>query len=340
MNNRKEEEPCMAVTIKDIAERAGVSFSTVSKALRNSPLVQEKTRRKILAIAEEMGYRPNIAARRLVSNKSWTVGIAWPSLHRVTLSLLVTRIHEILEEHQYTTLLSVNRMDKAIDAFLRLQVDAILLFGDGGEAKLDVSEAAQSIPMLYYGVAGTMPLPTVDVMRGRAIALAVRHLEELGHSRIAYIGGTPEHDALQQEKLTSYRREMKARGWEPNTVIAEKMDSHEGYWAAKPLLAAPDRPTAVIGGSYDLTRGILRAAVERGLRVPEDLSVVSYDLLPISNDMEEAVTSVGVQLEQIAQTLANTLLRMIRGESPAESIMLEPEIIVLSSTARVPERES
>jgi LacI family transcriptional regulator len=326
----------MAVTIKDIAERAGVSFSTVSKALRNSPLVQEKTRRKILAIAEEMGYRPNIAARRLVSNKSWTIGVAWHSLHRLTLSLLVTRLNETLEEHQYTTLLSVNRTDKAIEAFLRLQVDAILLFGDGGETTLELPDDPQSPPMLYYGVAGTIPLPTVDVMRGRAIALAVRHLEELGHSRIAYIGGVPERDVLQQVKLASYQQEMRARDWETFTVLVAQMDSQEGYWSAKSLFARSDRPTAVIAGSYDLARGILRAAIESGLRIPEDLSVVGYDLLPFSNGMDQPVTSVGVPLEKIAQTLAHTLLQMIGGESLPPLVTLEPELIVHATTARAP----
>lgn len=323
----------MAVTIKDIAERAGVSFSTVSKALRDSPLVRPETKRKILAIAEEMGYRPNIAARRLVSNKSWTIGVAWPSLHRVTLSHLVTRINEVLEEHKYTTLLSINRMDKAIDAFARLQVDAIFLIGDGSETGIQPLLESISIPVLYYGVDGTIPVPTVDVQRGRAVTLAVQHLAGQGHTHIVYVGGVTGHDVLQEQKTEAYETRMRERGLEPRVVVVPKMDSHEGYLAAKELLRQPVRPTALISGSYDITRGILRAAGELGIRIPEELSVVSYDLLPQLDDLEVPVTAVGVHMDAIVDTISRTLLAMIGGEKVPDTLFMEPELFVRASTA-------
>src|SRR5690606_27702038 len=96
------------VTIKDIAERAGVSFSTVSKALRDSPLVKEETKRRILDVARELGYQPNFAARRLVSRRSWAVGVVWPSVERTALSYLITRINAQLERLGYVTVLSIN----------------------------------------------------------------------------------------------------------------------------------------------------------------------------------------------------------------------------------------
>jgi LacI family transcriptional regulator len=323
----------MAITIKDIAERAGVSFSTVSKALRNSPLVQEKTKRKILVAAEEMGYQPNIAARRLVSNKSWTIGVAWPSLNRATLSHLITRVNEVLEDHQYTTLLSINRMDKAIDTFARLQVDAILLFSDGNESEIQRAIKTDSIPILYYGVAHSVALPTLDVQRGRAISLAFEHLADKGHSRIAYIGGVHQRDVLQEDKIAAYQTQMRARGWSDQVIFVPKMDSHEGYLASKQLLQSSEPPTALISGSYDITRGILRAASELSIAVPEELSIVSYDLLPQFDDLEVPVTAVGVHMEDIAETIAHTLLQMIHQEETNPTLYMEPEIFVRSSTA-------
>lgn len=328
------EVPTLAITIKDIAERAGVSFSTVSKALRNSPLVQEKTKRKVLEVAEEMGYQPNIAARRLVSNRSWTVGVAWPSLNRATLAHLVTRVNEVLEAHQYTTLLSINRMNKAIETFARLQVDAILLFGDGDEQEIQQVIHNHAIPVLYYGIAGRIAVPTIDVQRGIAIRLAVEHLAELGHSNIIYIGGVRENDALQIDKMTSYRHEMQTRGWSEEVVYVQVMDSHEGYLASKLVLQRPDRPTALISGSYDITRGILRAAAELDLDIPRDLSIVSYDLLPQLDDLEVPITAVGVHMEAIVESITEALLHLMQESEVIDSIRLEPELFIRTSTSK------
>ncbi|WP_317951116.1 LacI family DNA-binding transcriptional regulator, partial [Rossellomorea marisflavi] len=101
----------MGVTIKDIAKAAGVSFSTVSKALRDSPLVKEPTKKRITDIAMELGYQPNAAARSLVSKKSHTIGIIWPTIEGTAHSSLITRLNTQLEQLSYTTLISINEKE-------------------------------------------------------------------------------------------------------------------------------------------------------------------------------------------------------------------------------------
>ncbi len=323
------------VTIKDIAERAGVSFSTVSKALRNSPLVRHETKQKILAIAEELGYQPNIAARRLVSRKSWAVGVVWPSVERTALSFLITRINAHLERHGYATVLSINEVKSAIDVFRRFQVDAILVFGDRGD-ELPPESGRGRIPMLVYGTAGRSPYPTVDVNRKRAIRLAVRHLAELGHTDMVYIGRPAQHDLLQEEKLAAFRQEMAELGLPcPEDAMPHMagMEVHDGYIAANTVLERHPRPTAIISGSIDLTRGILRAVAEAGLSVPRDLSVVSYDNMPLAAELDVPMTVVGVDTETLAGAIANMLIALIDRPDETGNVTFEPELVVRASTA-------
>src|SRR5690606_31719715 len=232
MKNRKEETR-MAVTIKDIAERAGVSFSTVSKALRNSPLVHEKTKEKVLRIAQEMGYEPNIAARQLVSKKSFAIGVVWPSVERATTGALITLINEKLEERSYTTLLSINRMESAIAAFHRFQVDAIFVFYNHEEQVPADFRYATNIPILIYGVAGHVPYPTIDVRRELATKRVVDHLYGLGHRRIAYIGQPARYDQLQEEKIRMFLARAETLGFEHVIAPVDNMETHSGYLAAK-----------------------------------------------------------------------------------------------------------
>jgi LacI family transcriptional regulator len=325
------------VTIKDIAERAGVSFSTVSKALRNSPLVREETKRRILDVARELGYQPNFAARRLVSRKSWAVGVVWPSVERTALSYLITRINAQLERLGYVTLFSINEAGSAVDVFRRFQVDAILVFDDRGEKPpLDERAAFDRIPILVYGTAGRTPFPTVDVNRSRAIRLSVRHLAELGHRRVVYVGRPAQYDPLQEEKIAAFRREMAALGLpcpEDTVLATEGMAFHDGYLAMKSILGRQPLPTAVITGSLDLARGIVRAALEAGLAIPRGLSVVSYDNIPLAEEVDVPVTTAGVPAEKLAETIAARLVDLIERPENKSGVTLEPELAVRASTA-------
>lgn len=324
------------VTIKHIAERAGVSFSTVSKALRDSPLVQNKTKQHILALAKEMGYQPNIAARSLVSRKSKAIGIIWPSIERNALSSLLTRLNEELEKFGYITLLSISHIQSAIEIFRRYQVDAILVFGDRENISNEADALHLQIPILTYGAAGYTPYSAVDVNRGQAIHLAVRHLASLGHKEIAFIGEPQSHDPLQMVKIEAFQKEMKQLGLHlaHNSIVQMNgLEFHDGYMAARSVLERPIRPTALISGGIDLTRGILRAVDELGLSVPKDVSVVSYDNLPQMEKLEIPMTVVGVNISTIATVISNTILELIEAPSLIKTVHLEPELIIRASTS-------
>lgn len=326
------------VTIKDIADRAGVSFSTVSKALRDSPLVQNKTKQHILSIAKEMGYQPNIAARSLVSRRSGAIGVVWPSIERAALSSLITKINEQLEKQGYITLLSISNLDSAIETFRRYQVDAILVFGDRDSISSFNNSNPLQIPILTYGAAGYTPFSAVDVNRGQAIRLAVRHLVGLGHTDIAFIGEPQSQDPLQTVKIEAFRDEITRLGMHARSDAIIQMNGlefHDGYMAARIMLERTTRPTAVISGGIDLTRGILRAIGEQGLSVPQDISVVSYDNLPQMEDLEIPMTVVGVAIDTITSVITETILELIEAPASLKTVYLEPELVVRASTSQL-----
>jgi LacI family transcriptional regulator len=324
------------VTIKDIAQRAGVSFSTVSKALLDSPLVKHQTKQHILSIAKEMGYQPNIAARSLVSRRSGAIGVVWPSVERAALSSLITSLNEEMEKEGYTTLLSINRIESAIATFRRYQVDAILVFGD--HESNQQSLGSSTIPILTYGAASYTPFSAVDVNRGQAIRLAIGHLAALGHTRIAFVGEPQKHDPLQAVKIEAFQDEINRLGlpFTSDSILQMKgLEFHDGYLAARTMLEQTNRPTAVISGGIDLTRGIVRAITEQGLVVPTDISVVSYDNLPQMEDLEIPMTVVGVAISTISSVITRTILELIEAPKSLKTVHLEPELVIRDSTCIV-----
>ncbi|MFD1436298.1 substrate-binding domain-containing protein [Kroppenstedtia eburnea] len=308
----------MGITIKDIAKAAGVSYSTVSKALNDSPLVKKETKQKILRVADEMGYQPNIAAKKLVSNESRTIGVVWPTVERVALTTLAAKINAALEQQKYHMLLSINPTKTAVDLFNRFQVDGVLVFGEEAHEEI----ISSSIPLLYYGEPGPATYPTIDVNRRKAIQLGVRHLVQLGHSRIAYIGDLNPQHSNQREKATGYTLGMEEAGY---SHLHEAVDSRglswqAGYQAVKQLLSKK-KPTALISASYDLTVGIIRGIKELHLTIPQDISLVSYDHIPEMEKLDVPVTAVGTPVQTIATEITNHLLQLASGKKVPPAIL-------------------
>lgn len=323
------------VTIKDIAEQAGVSFSTVSKALRNSPLVKDKTKKHILQIAEQLGYQPNFAARSLVSKKSGAIGVVWPSVERAALSSLLTALNETLERAGYTVLLSISNLEAALATFHRFQVDAIIVFGDEVSHQLKVIPTPPNIPIITYGAADFSTWSTVDVRRDHSIKLALEHLTELGHQHITYIGALEVADPLQTVKVNAFQTEAANLHIPlyPHSILPIKgLQTHDGYMAMKQLISSEHIPTAIISGGIDLTRGILRAALEANLHVPEDISIVSYDNLPQMEGFEVPMTVVGVAIMTIAKAITSTVLQVVEQPDQHTTVHLEPELVERAST--------
>lgn len=322
----------MSVTIKDVAKAAGVSYSTVSKALRDSPLVKQPTKDLVINVAKQLGYEPNAAARNLVSKRSYTIGVVWPTIERIAHAALITSLNKKLEELDYTTLISINEVEFAFKTFNQYQVDAILTFDETGH----LPHFTSNVPVVVYGIASDhSPFTTVDANRKKAVYLAYKHLHTLGHRKISYIGYL-ESDRLQMEKVAGFNQAVAefATPPFPNQIMeVEGLEQYDGYESMRQLLEASTRPTAIISGSHDMTRGILRAIQEKGVSVPNDISLISYDYVPEVKNLDVPITTIGVPTDTITEKLSDVLLEIIEKESKVveRTIYLEPELRLTNS---------
>lgn len=190
------------ITIKDIAQVAGVSYSTVSKALNDSPLVKPETKAKINKIAKELGYELNFAAQRLVSKQSKVIGLIWPTLERIAPSTLVTRINKQIKLNSYSMILSIDCIEDSLELFRRFQVDGVLVFDEHNHSILDTV----SFPLVTYGVGKNKNHTVIDVNYQMCMEMAVEYLYNLGHTNIAYIGDFSPIDDRQLEKYYGVKK--------------------------------------------------------------------------------------------------------------------------------------
>lgn len=314
----------MGITIKDIAKVAGVSYSTVSKALRDSPLVKPPTKKRIVEIADQLGYQPNVAARSLVSKKSNTIGIVWPTIERAAHAALITKINKELELRGYTSLISINNITDAIHTFQSVQVDAILIFND---QKNTESARSNSVPILSYGISDQTTFPTIDVNRKEAIRMAVGQLSKAGHRDITFIGDLSDVDPLQEEKAEGFKEGMMeylGSVSRASLIDSPGMALYDGYIGAKHCLESASPPTAIISGSFDLTRGIIRAVKEANLTSPDDITIISYDNIPQTSTFDMPISIVGVPIDEITNVIIESLINIVdKGEVPT-SVMMTP----------------
>lgn len=324
-------------TIKDIAQRAGVSYSTVSKALNNSPLVKKETKEKILTLAKELGYEPNYAAQQLVSKQSKVIGLIWPTLERMAPSILVTKINEEISKRGYSMILSINSIDSSLEVFKRSQVDGIILFDEESHKMIDPSP--HSIPLVTYGVSTNKTIPVIDVNYQDAMFKAVSYLVTLGHTKISFIGDFSPIDDRQVEKYIGFEKAMEAFNLQTNSynfINTAGLTWYDGYVATKRLLNTSYQPTAIIGASYDISAGIIRALRESNFIIPKDLSVIGYDNIPQMANLEIPLTSIGVPIEEIAKKIVQTLFELINSlDILTPNIILEPVLNERSSCAQV-----
>lgn len=320
----------MSVTIRDIAKLAGVSVSTVSKALNNSSAVKPSTMLKIKQLSEQLGYQPNIAAQSLVSKRSRTIGAVWPNIDRAILSTLATKINERLTDNGYSMILTIDPVEAAVQLFNQIQVDAILIF-DRSEPNSHLGSIKSKAPILCYGEPAIGGFHSVYVDRRKALFNAVQYLAELGHKRITYIGDISNKRISQQEKYLGFMDGIIKFGLPTHpemTVNSNGLDSYEGYEAAKKLLESSYQPTAIISGSYDLSVGIFNALQMRDLKVPQDISLISYDNIPQMSMLPTPLTSVGGILDAIAAKIVDTILAMTRNEEDIpQSQIVDPVLI-------------
>jgi LacI family transcriptional regulator len=328
-------------TIKDVAALAGISYTTVSHVLNKTRPVSEEVRLKVEAAIEALDYVPSAVARSLKAKSTLTIGLLIPNGVNPYFAELARGIEDYCERNGFCVILcnSDDNPDKQ-RSYLRLllekRVDGLIVSSVGSDAAMTQGLAAVRTPMVVVdrdleGVSAD--LVRIDHEMGGF--LATSHLIEQGHRHIACICG-PAQTSVAQMRLAGYRRAMQGAQLDvpDQWVVESDFTSPGGYQAAVGLLDGT-RPTAIFAGNDMIGIGVLRAAAERNIRVPSDLSVIGFDDIQMSRYVYPALTTVGQSILQLGEMAAEVLLRRIAGPTvvAVEQRIVAPNIVLRESTA-------
>lgn len=345
----------MSVTIKDIARKLNISISTVSYALNNGPRpVPPEVRARVLATAQEMNYRPNTLARSMATGRTDTLAVVPPAGgHPMLLSpyllTVLNGIMEAAEELQQDILLhSVRTADplhpdlenqelaRLTRSLLGGKVDGVLLIVPHTDSPLPAQIAEHKLPCVVFSSDGPPGTVTVCTDNAHATRQAMEHLYALGHRHIAHVAGKAGlRDA--EQRRAAYLEFLHEKGLPAPTgwLVGGDFTYQRSREASRPLLTLPNRPTAVLAGNDESGLGVIDTARELGIRVPEDLSVIAFDLLP-PPFQRRALTSVRQPVHQMATEAVRLLTQWAQsGELPAQTRRIyATELVDRGTTAK------
>ena len=329
----------MPVTLVELAQAAGVSVSTVSRALSNGkyPLKKE-TRQKILELAQEMGYKPNLIARGLQSSHSHLVGVIVDRMQSPFAAATVEGIQDGLRHAGYSISIAYSNRDQAIatdaiHSFYSHQVDGIIILNSWLHTFNDPILALQDRPFVFVNrVFGNRIQNCVGPGDRQGARLATEHLVELGHRRIGYINGMEDWIEA-QNRLSGYRDVLTEHGLAVDETLIRHGDwgVDSGYEAARELLALEERPTAIFAANDMMAMGTIYAIQKAGLDVPTDIAVVGYDDRDFAAWIRPALTTVRMPSYEMGQAAARLLLQQINKEELEDATQITGQLIVRES---------
>jgi LacI family transcriptional regulator len=335
--------PEAAVTLKDVAYRAGVHPATASRALNPETrlLVSEQTAGRVLAAATELGYRPNAVARSLRTRRSNTVGVLIPDLNNPLFPPIVRGLADRLEADGYVALIGNTDGDehRVLEQMRARHVDGYVLATAHLRNPLLADAVRAGVPVVLVNrIAEDYSFPSVSVDNERGVKLAVGHLTSLGHRAIACIAG-PQDVSTGLARYRGFQAAMAGAGLEipPGRVaFARAFSIEEGYRCAQEILAADTggRCTAVAAGNDMLAVGCYLALDEAGLSCPADVSVVGFNDMPFIDMLRPPLTTIAFSHYQVGTQAAQLLLERMNGAADlVKVIYLAPELVVRGSTA-------
>ncbi len=332
----------------DVARLAGVSRATVSYVLNRQTdtrvPISEETRQRVLAAVAELDYEPDARAQSLRSGSTKTIGLLIPDLQNPHFWQIINGANQAARRAGYDLLLTSSDLDprqeeESLKALSRRRIDGLILLTAFTTLSQELLNemAARRLPIVMIGCKD-LSFDCIGSNYSESAGEVMRHLRELGHERIAFIHGVAnERSGL--DRLQPYKDSLLAAGLpiDENLIVHCGATTADGYAAAKQLLTQAPSPTAVIVVNDLLARGVIRAAADLGLFIPQDFSLVSFDDIPAAQYMTPRLTTVRTDAEAIGRGAVELLLQRVGNrERPLQTIHIPTQLMIRESTGVVP----
>ena len=331
-------------TLRDVAEAAGVHAATASRALNPSTrgLVNADTARRVIKVAEQLGYRPNPIARGLKTSKSGTIGLVIPDLTNPLFPPIVRGIENVLEPAGYSGLIvntdnDPGRERAQIEHLRSRQVEGLIIATARMEHPLMEQLHREGVVMVMVNRRPEgVDVPSITPDDAAGVELAVRHLAALGHTHIAHIAG-PANTSTGVTRARAFRSAVRDLGLDDDPALVtttSQWNEASGADGLRRLLDDGVPFTAIVAGNDLLALGCYDVFLERGIRCPEDVSVVGFNDMPFLDKLRPPLTTIAIPHQQIGAEAARLLLDSIADPTrPARSVMLPLSLVVRGSTA-------
>jgi len=329
------------VTSSEVARRAGVSQSAVSRTFTPGASISPKTREKVMAAAQELGYRPNAIARSLITNRSRIIAVVMAYLENLFYPDVLEELGRLLVKENYRLLLFTGHMDRdsdpVFDQLMQYRVDGIVLASTTLSSHLSEECATAGIPVVLFNRTTERDAVSSVTTRNREGGRRIgEFLIAGGHKRFAYISGV-ERSSTNRDRFAGYVEALAEAGHADIMVEVGNYDRSEAETAARKLLSRPDRPDAIFVANDHMAVAVMDVArYEFGLTIPDDLSIVGYDDVGPARWTSYGITTMSQPLKRMVEATVNILMGQISsGEIEAEHRILSGELIVRTS-ARLP----
>jgi len=329
-------------TQQDVARRARVSYMTVSRVVNNRPNVSQKTRERVLKAIRELSYHPNAAARALSAGQTKNIGMIFPPeeyiLARPYFTELSVKLEQNLSSRGYHLFLGSIKKDSGDPELHRLiaerKVDGLIIFAPSVDDPNVRLLAAENVAFVaVHGRSRGAQYSYVDTDNTAGMKLILDHVTGLGHRRIAFVCGRLQ-EINAQERLVTYRKFLTSRGigYDEQMVFHGDWSLESGYDAFIALHGKDQRPTAIVFSNDQMALGGIKAAHDQGVSLPREVSITGYDDIQYASFSLPSLTTIRQPTNDIARIAVDLILERIPNGKPCKRIVLEPQLIIRSST--------
>lgn len=329
--------------IREIARRAKVSTATVSRTINRIPTVDPQLAKRVWKIVEELGYYPNTQARALVSGRTRIFGLIVSEITNPFFPEIVQSFEDIAVQHNYEILLTSTvhdprRMETSVRRMIERRVEGVAILTFGMEESLLETLRFRKVPLVFVDVGPSLPrVSNIRINYRRGIRQAVQHLAALRHEKIAFVTGPLGLKSAQARKA-AFEESLQEIGMtiDPLLVIEGNHTMEEGMKALAHLAGLKPRPTAVMCSNDMTAIGVMREAYERGISIPQDLSVVGFDDIRMAQFIIPPLTTIQMSQTELARLAFKALLAEVELQAPSSSgseYVLETDLVLRKSTA-------